>query len=60
MIVTKVLPTVILEKTDSANLENYMENQSKMQVSMFNNLKYVQAMSEILPWLDNRGLLDWK
>ncbi|XP_065368577.1 uncharacterized protein LOC135961040 [Calliphora vicina] len=60
MVVSKVLPAVVLENTDSANLENYMEDQSKMKMSMYSNSKYVQAMSEILPWLDNRGLLDWK
>lgn len=60
MVVSKVLPAVILENTKNANLEGYMEDQSKMKMSMFNNPKYVQAMLEILPWLDNRGLLDWK
>lgn len=60
MVVSKVLPAVILENTKNANLENYMEDRSQMKMSMFNNPKYVQAMSEILPWLDNRGLLDLK
>ncbi|XP_037817381.1 uncharacterized protein LOC119607509 [Lucilia sericata] len=60
MVVSKVLPVVILEKTDQANLENYIHDESKMKTAMFSNHKYVQAMSEILPWLDNRGLLDWK
>lgn len=60
MVVSKVLPVVILEKTDQANLENYIQDESKMKSAMFSNHKYVQAMSDILPWLDNRGLLDWK
>lgn len=60
MVVSKVLPVVILEKTDQANLENYIQDESKMKAAMFSNYKYVQAMSEILPWLDNRGLLDWQ
>lgn len=60
MVVSKVLPVVILERTDQANLENYIHDESKMKAAMFSNHKYVQIVLEILPWLDNRGLLDWK
>uniref|UniRef100_A0A1L8EFZ7 Putative ecdysteroid kinase n=1 Tax=Haematobia irritans TaxID=7368 RepID=A0A1L8EFZ7_HAEIR len=60
MIVTKVLPATILDKSDEANLENYTNEKSKMVCSMYNNPKYITQMMEILPWLDNRGLLDWK
>ncbi|EDW66720.1 uncharacterized protein [Drosophila virilis] len=57
MVVSKVLPVVMLDKTDNANLGN---DESKVKAAMYTNQKYVQVMSEILPWLDNRGLLDWK
>ncbi|XP_017079868.1 uncharacterized protein LOC108113702 [Drosophila eugracilis] len=60
MVVSKVLPVVMLDKTNNANLESYMSDESKMKNSMFTNPKYVQVMTEVLPWLDNRGLLDWK
>lgn len=60
MVVSKVLPVVMLEKTDNAKLENYMEDESKMKSAMYTNHKYVKAMAEIMPWLDNRGLLDFK
>ncbi|BFF89748.1 uncharacterized protein DMAD_08427 [Drosophila madeirensis] len=60
MVVSKVLPVVMLDKTNNANLESCMNDESKMKVAMFTNPKYVQVMSEVLPWLDNRGLLDWK
>ncbi|XP_030374460.1 uncharacterized protein LOC115624024 [Scaptodrosophila lebanonensis] len=60
MVVSKVLPVVMLDKTENANLESYVQDESKMKAAMFNNPKYVQAMADILPWLDNRGLLDWK
>ncbi|XP_075168369.1 uncharacterized protein LOC142240557 isoform X2 [Haematobia irritans] len=60
MIVTKVLPATILDKSDEANLENYTNEKSKMVSSMYNNPKYITQMMKILPWLDNRGLLDWK
>ncbi|XP_064535662.1 uncharacterized protein LOC135426490 [Drosophila montana] len=57
MVVSKVLPVVMLDKNDNANLGN---DESKVKAAMYTNQKYVQVMSEILPWLDNRGLLDWK
>ncbi|KAH8247192.1 hypothetical protein KR038_000005 [Drosophila bunnanda] len=60
MVVSKVLPVVMLDKTNNANLENYISDESKMKNAMFTNPKYVQVMTEVLPWLDNRGLLDWK
>ncbi|XP_061395523.1 uncharacterized protein LOC133331144 [Musca vetustissima] len=60
MVVSKVLPAVILDKSEESNLENYTNENSKMVQSMFNNPKYVKQMLNILPWLDNRGLLDWK
>ncbi|GBP17016.1 hypothetical protein EVAR_71634_1 [Eumeta japonica] len=60
MVVSKVLPVVILEKTDQASLENCIHDESKLKAAMFSNRKYVQSMLEILPWLDNRGLLDWQ
>jgi len=60
MVVSKVLPVVMLDKTNNANLESYMSDESKMKNAMFTNPKYVQVMTEVLPWLDNRGLLDWK
>ncbi|XP_059225109.1 uncharacterized protein LOC106088989 isoform X2 [Stomoxys calcitrans] len=60
MIVSKVLPATILDKSEDANLENYTNDKSKMVSAMYNNPKYVKQMMEILPWLNNRGLLDWK
>ncbi|KAL7728372.1 hypothetical protein ACLKA6_007464 [Drosophila palustris] len=55
MVVSKVLPVVMLEKTN-----NDQTDDSKMKAAMYTNQKYVQVMTELLPWLDNRGLLDWK
>lgn len=60
MVSSKVLPIVMLEKTSDAKLENYLIDESKLKADMYGNHKYCQAMMELLPWLDNRGLLDWK
>ncbi|XP_013117436.2 uncharacterized protein LOC106094744 [Stomoxys calcitrans] len=60
MVVSKVLPLAMLDKTDDVKLENYTADESKLKSDMFGNQKYCAAMTELLPWLDNRGLLDWK
>ncbi|XP_061399281.1 uncharacterized protein LOC133334989 [Musca vetustissima] len=60
MVVSKVLPIVMLGKSNDAKLENYIFDESKLKADMYGNHKYSQAMMELLPWLDNRGLLDWK
>lgn len=58
LIATTILPVAMLEKTDNATLEEF---KNKMAVDMYSNPKYVQAMTDlILPWLDNRGSLDFK
>uniref|UniRef100_A0A1L8EGP3 Putative ecdysteroid kinase n=1 Tax=Haematobia irritans TaxID=7368 RepID=A0A1L8EGP3_HAEIR len=60
MVVSKVLPLAMLDKTDDVTMENYTADEFKLKADMFGNHKYCQAMMELLPWLDNRGLLDWK
>lgn len=60
MVVSKVLPVVMMEHHDKPKVENYKQDESKMKEAMFSNFKYQQVMNDILPWLDNRGLLDWK
>ncbi|XP_060648422.1 uncharacterized protein LOC132786052 [Drosophila nasuta] len=60
MVASKVLPVVMLDKTQNGDLEKYPNDDSKVKTAMYTNPKYVQVMTELLPWLDNRGLLDWK
>ncbi|XP_017845582.1 uncharacterized protein LOC108602073 [Drosophila busckii] len=61
MVVSKVLPVVMLDKPENgANAELYQNDDAKIKAAMYTNPKYVQAMTEILPWMDNRGLLDWQ
>jgi len=60
MVASKVLPVVMMENTHNGDLENCQNDDSKMKAAMYTNQKYVQVMTELLPWLDNRGLLDWK
>lgn len=60
MVVSKVLPVVLLEKNENGSSDSYQADDAKVKTAMYTNPKYVQVMTELLPWLDNRGLLDWK
>ncbi|KAH8417168.1 hypothetical protein KR222_005491 [Zaprionus bogoriensis] len=60
MVVSKVLPVVMLDKSENGNLDSNQNDDAKVKAAMYTNPKYVQVMTELLPWLDNRGLLDWK
>lgn len=51
---------VMLEKKENGNSDNYQNDEAKLKAAMYTNPNYIQVMTELLPWLDNRGLLDWK
>ncbi|KAI8118174.1 hypothetical protein CVS40_10086 [Lucilia cuprina] len=48
MVVSKVLPVVILEKTDQANLENYIHDESKMKTAMFSNHNFFVVKQTVI------------
>ncbi|KAM8703725.1 hypothetical protein ACLKA7_008367 [Drosophila subpalustris] len=56
-----VLPIVLLDPTESATFENFM-GESKagndFKSLMYSGKRYKQYIEQILPWLDNRGLLE--
>lgn len=55
-----LLPVVLCESRDDANIENVMgeEDGQDVRKSMFSNKRYVANMHILLPWLDKRGLFD--
>ncbi|KAH8267617.1 hypothetical protein KR018_005523 [Drosophila ironensis] len=55
MVVSRVLPIAIMNQFEDEVNDDYA---SKMKCSMFTNRKYIQAVNDILPWLDERSLLD--
>ncbi|KAH8390837.1 hypothetical protein KR200_008504 [Drosophila serrata] len=57
VVVTRVLPITMMNQFEDEVNERYA---SKMKCSMFTNRKYIQAMKEILPWMEERSLLTWK
>uniref|UniRef100_A0A1I8PC14 CHK kinase-like domain-containing protein n=1 Tax=Stomoxys calcitrans TaxID=35570 RepID=A0A1I8PC14_STOCA len=58
---TNVLCGVLLDPTDTANLENLMgasDDGSAFKRQLYSNTRYRQQMESILPWLLNKGLLE--
>lgn len=56
-----VLPVVLLDPTESATFENFMTNNeagTEFRNLMYTNPRYKKHIQQILPWLDNRGLLE--
>ncbi|ALC45502.1 CG6834, partial [Drosophila busckii] len=56
-----VLPVVLLESNESATFDNFIgkgDQSANFQNLMFTSKRYISYINEILPWLDNRGLLE--
>ncbi|XP_033232393.1 uncharacterized protein [Drosophila pseudoobscura] len=56
-----VLPVVLLDPTEGATFENFMggtEAAANFKNLLYSNPRYRSYIEQILPWLDNRGLLD--
>ncbi|KAH8307632.1 hypothetical protein KR044_006405 [Drosophila immigrans] len=55
------LPVVLLDPNESATVENLLGDSTEgdhLKNIMFANKRYITQIEQILPWLDNRGLLD--
>nr|XP_017007729.2 uncharacterized protein LOC108064635 [Drosophila takahashii] len=55
VVVTRALPIAMMSQFEDEVNERYA---SKMKCAMFTNRKYIQAMKEILPWMEERLLLN--
>ncbi|KAH8307630.1 hypothetical protein KR044_006406 [Drosophila immigrans] len=56
-----VLPVVLLDPTESATFDNFFadsESGTDFKNLMYSNKRYKNYIEKILPWLDNRGLLE--
>lgn len=57
LIVSQILPAVMFDVGSISSADR--EDEFKLKSAMYSNLNYVRAMELIMPWLDNRGLLDF-
>ncbi|XP_016980340.2 uncharacterized protein LOC108045504 [Drosophila rhopaloa] len=56
-----VLPVVLLDPSESATFDNFLsdnEDATKFKNLLYANKRYKGYIEKILPWLDNRGLLE--
>ena len=56
-----VLTAVLLDPSANAKLENFGENNDEgvnFKITAYTNPRYVGVMEKLLPWLDNRGVLE--
>ncbi|XP_017079875.1 uncharacterized protein LOC108113706 isoform X2 [Drosophila eugracilis] len=55
VVVTRVMPIAMMNQFEDEVNERYA---SKMKCAMFTSRKYIQAMKDILPWMESRNLLN--
>ncbi|KAH8335600.1 hypothetical protein KR074_006955 [Drosophila pseudoananassae] len=55
VVVSRVMPISLMNQFEDEVNDDYA---SKMKCSMYTNRKYIQAVKEILPWMEERALLD--
>ncbi|XP_017123801.1 uncharacterized protein LOC108143788 [Drosophila elegans] len=55
VVVTRALPIAMMNQFEDEVNDRYA---SKMKCAMFTNRKYIQAMKDILPWMEERSLLN--
>lgn len=61
MVAVGLMGTVLLDPTDTANMGNFLSDEEAGNVfrkMIYTNPKYIKAMNDMLPWLDNKGFLD--
>lgn len=61
MVAVGLMGTVLLDPTDSANMGSFLSDEQAGNVfrrMIYTNPKYIKAMNDMLPWLDNKGFLD--
>ncbi|KAH8359878.1 hypothetical protein KR093_009302 [Drosophila rubida] len=62
VVVLMLCPPVLLDRTDDANLNDFItesEEGDDLKMQMFSNARYRKHVSAILPWMLNRGALDY-
>ncbi|KAL5274238.1 hypothetical protein ACFFRR_000788 [Megaselia abdita] len=55
------LPVALLDPVKDANFDNFLGNNDAgiaFKLKLYSSPRFVKALKDILPWLDNRGMLD--
>lgn len=60
-VVMGVMGAALQDPTENANIDNVVgvdDSELEFKQIMYTNPRYTRALSELLPWMDNKGLLD--
>uniref|UniRef100_T1H051 Uncharacterized protein n=1 Tax=Megaselia scalaris TaxID=36166 RepID=T1H051_MEGSC len=52
-----IMGAALLDASEEANMDNYVSNDeigNHFKVMVYGNERYIRAMDNILPWMDNR------
>ncbi|XP_037951328.1 uncharacterized protein LOC119682057 [Teleopsis dalmanni] len=61
-VLLNVMPVVLFEPSKNANSENLIsenEEGQNLKIAMFRNKTYAAHVTQLIPWLDKRGLLEY-
>lgn len=57
---TGVMPVVLLDPSENATMDNFLSDNEAgkdFRRKLYRTSRYIKAMNDLLPWLDNRGAL---
>ncbi|KAL5274239.1 hypothetical protein ACFFRR_000789 [Megaselia abdita] len=58
--ITGVMPVVLLDPSENATMDNFLNDSeagNDFRKKLYTSSRYIKAMNDLLPWLDNRGAL---
>lgn len=58
--ITGVMPVVLLDPSENSTMDNFLTDSDAgrdFRYKMYTSSRYIKAMNDLLPWLDNRGAL---
>lgn len=61
MTVVGIMGAALLDPTDQACMDNFFKSDEigdKFKMAVYGNKRYIDAMNQLLPWMDCRGILD--
>ncbi|KAL5280775.1 hypothetical protein ACFFRR_004656 [Megaselia abdita] len=56
-----IMGAALLDRNENASMDNYVsddQNGNDFKMMVYGNERYIKAMNQLLPWMDNRGVLD--
>lgn len=58
--ITAIMPVVLLDPSENATMDNFFSDSeagNDFRSKLYRSTRFIKAMNDLLPWLDNRGAL---